>query len=271
MTSKALTLSEQGTTLTAEEIRGQVDRIQQVMRAVMKPDTHYGVIPGTERKTLYKAGAEVLLTTFRIAVDPEIEDLSHDDEIRYRVRAIGRHQTTGIVIGTGVGEASSNEEKYRWREAVCRPEFEDLPADQRRVKYKRGRGGDTYTILQVRTNPSDIANTVLKMAKKRAQVDLCLTALAASDIFTQDIADPEEEVPATPAPGMTAAGEPRQTPGRAGFATPKQVGLVKRRCEGAGIAFAGIAQAFGIDELEQLPFDRVDDAIAWIAKNARPA
>ncbi|KKK61228.1 hypothetical protein LCGC14_3016400, partial [marine sediment metagenome] len=61
---------------TASEFRAQVTRIQEVMKAVMKSDTHYGVIPGTQKPTLYKAGSEVLLSTFRISVEPEIDDLS---------------------------------------------------------------------------------------------------------------------------------------------------------------------------------------------------
>jgi len=39
-----------------------------------------------------------------------------------------------------------------------------------------------------------VANTILKMAKKRAQVDAVITATAASDIFTQDIEDLPDEV-----------------------------------------------------------------------------
>jgi hypothetical protein len=38
-------------------------------------------------------------------------------------------------------------------------------------------------------NPADYYNTVLKIGKKRAQVDGILTVTAASDIFTQDIED----------------------------------------------------------------------------------
>jgi hypothetical protein len=38
-----------------------------------------------------------------------------------------------------------------------------------------------------------MANTVLKMAKKRALVDAVLTVLGASDIFTQDIEDMEPQ------------------------------------------------------------------------------
>ena len=62
----------------------QVNLIQEVMQSVMQVDTHYGTIPGCNKPSLYKAGSEVLLTTFRIAVNPEIEDLSGPDVARYR-------------------------------------------------------------------------------------------------------------------------------------------------------------------------------------------
>ena len=42
------------------DIISHVAMVQEVMRAVMKPDIHYGVIPGTDKPTLYKQGAEVL-------------------------------------------------------------------------------------------------------------------------------------------------------------------------------------------------------------------
>jgi hypothetical protein len=40
-------------------------------------------------------------------------------------------------------------------------------------------------------DPADQWNTCLKMAKKRALIDACLTALGASTMFTQDIEDME--------------------------------------------------------------------------------
>jgi hypothetical protein len=43
-------------------------------------------------------------------------------------------------------------------------------------------------------NPADVANTILKMAKKRAQIDMTLTATAASDVFEQDLEDLTDEV-----------------------------------------------------------------------------
>lgn len=182
-----------GELLTANDIRAQVNRVQEVMRAVMQKEVHYGVIPGTAKPTLYKAGSEVLLTTFRIAVDPMVEELREGVHIRYRVKAVGTHQTTGVIVGVGIGECSTSEDKYAWRRALCAEEFEATDPALRRIKYQKFKG-QIEKVQQIRTNPADLSNTVLKMAKKRAQIDLCLTATAASDCFTQDIEDLPEEV-----------------------------------------------------------------------------
>jgi hypothetical protein len=175
---------------TAHEIRRHVNLIQEVIKGVFKADTHYGIIPGCKQKSLYKAGAEKILATFRIAVDPEVEDLSTPDEVRYRVRVRGL-TPDGRLVGVGIGECSSSEEKYAWRAAVSDAEFKATDELRRRVKYYKNGG----TVNQIRTNPADVANTILKMGKKRGMIDLCLTATAASDVFTQDIEDlPEEYV-----------------------------------------------------------------------------
>lgn len=173
--------------LTAVDLRAHVNLVQEVMKAVMKDGTHYGVIPGTPKPSLWKPGAEVLAATFRIAVSYRTEDLSTPDAVRYRVTAIGTHQSTGIVMGEGMGECSSGEEKYKWRKAYD-DEFNATPEDRKRIKYGK------YTAKQVRTEPADLANTVLKMACKRAQVAMILNVTAASDCFTQDIEDLPEEL-----------------------------------------------------------------------------
>lgn len=179
--------------LTACDLREHVNLIQQVMKAVMKPDVHYGVIPGCKQPSLYKAGSEVLLTTFRIAVSVEVEDLSTADAIRYRVRTIGTHQLSGNIVGEGIGECSSDEAKYKWRACYVQKEFDNTPETRKRIKYTEYKGKVSER-MEVRTEPADVANTILKMAKKRAQIDLTLTATAASDIFTQDVEDLPDEI-----------------------------------------------------------------------------
>lgn len=193
MTTAVATV-EKGAVLTAADMRAQINLIQEVMRATMKENVHYGTIPGTPKRSLWKPGAEVLCAVFRIAPSYRLEDLSTDDVVRYRVVCVGTHQTSGIMLGEGLGEASSNEQKYKWVKAYRR-EWDGTPGNRRRIKYgydKQKR--EEYEIFQVRTEPADIANTVLKMAAKRAQVAMTLNVTAASDIFTQDVEDLPEEL-----------------------------------------------------------------------------
>ena len=190
---RALAHAQQAGRMAVADIISHVSTVQEVMRAVMKPDVHYGKIPGAgDKPTLLKAGAEVLCMVFRIADSYEVTDLSTPDCIRYRVNCIGTHQASGIVMGSGLGEASSNEEKYKWRKAVCKEEWDETPANMRRVKHARGKGGTFYKAKQVRTEPADIANTVLKMANKRAKMAMVLNVTAASDCFAQDLEDMDE-------------------------------------------------------------------------------
>jgi hypothetical protein len=174
-----------GGRMAVADIIQHVAVVQEVMRAVMKETVHYGVIPGTDKPTLYKSGAEVLCMVFRIADTYAIEDLSTSESVRYRVTCSGTHQTTGTMLGTGMGEASSGEEKYKWRKAYD-DEFEATPENLRRIKLGK------YKTKQVRTEPADLANTILKMANKRAKMAMVLNVTAASDCFAQDLEDMDD-------------------------------------------------------------------------------
>lgn len=216
----ALALPTAGHRAVAEIIE-HVKTVQEVMRAVMRPDVHYGVIPGTDKPTLLKAGAELLCMTFRIADRYQIEDLSTADTVRYRVTCIGEHQVTGTVLGTGMGEASSGEEKYKWIKAT-KPEWEATPETLRRKKHGYNRKEKReFEILQVRTEPANLANTVLKMANKRAKLAMVLNVTAASDMFTQDLEDMEDRLREHLADGESA--EVEQQPQAAPATWPDEV------------------------------------------------
>lgn len=181
----ALAQSQQSGRMAVADIISHVALVQEVMRAVMKEDVHFGVIPGTDKPTLYKQGAEVLCMAFRVADSYQVEDLSTDDVVRYRVTCTGVHQISGLVLGTGMGEASSGEEKYKWRKAWDE-EFNATPANLRRIKSGK------YTTKQVRTEPADLANTILKMANKRAKIAMTINVTACGDMFGQDLEDMDE-------------------------------------------------------------------------------
>lgn len=183
--------------LSARDIRARVNLIQEIMKNVMEEGVHFGTIPGCPKPSLFKAGAEKIAATFQIAIDSAVEDLSSFDEKRYRVTCTA-YSSTGAKLGSAIGECSSSEEKYKWRKPVCDAEFEAVDSDRKREKWDRnGNKGK-----QVRTEPSDLANTILQMADKRAYVAVVRKATAASDIFTQDIEDleviPQEDIPAQP-------------------------------------------------------------------------
>lgn len=187
-------LVPQGSNNPAAVVLTHAKTVQEVMKSVMKPNVHYGAIPGAgDKPTLLKSGAEVLCMTFRIADQYKVDDLSAQGVIRYRVTCTAAHQTTGEVLGSGLGECSTDEEKYRWRKAICAEEFEATAPDMRRVKFVR-KYGNIDKVQQVRTEPADLANTVLKMACKRAKIAMVLNVTAASDMFSQDLEDLDAEL-----------------------------------------------------------------------------
>jgi hypothetical protein len=271
-------------------IRERSQHVQALIKDLMIEEVHYMTIPGTSGKALTKQGSEMLLASFQIAVEPEIEDKSDADAVRYTVRITGRHMGSGIIVGVGVGRCSSNEEKYKWQEAVCREEFDATPETRRRIKWYHKKGGNgVYSVYQVRTNPEDKANTVLKMAKKRAQVDLCLTALAASDAFKrqprppdprgtpvsskdkssqQGLGDDARAPAATPSAGGVSApggrGPVAGSPSSPRPATQAQLGLIRQKLDRAGIAENYFFAQFEIGRFEDLAFERVNQALAWI-------
>lgn len=182
-------------------IKQRIIAIQQLMQDVLKPGNRgnefsgdYGIIPGTGNKpSLWKSGSEQILAMFEIAVEPIVEDLSTEDCFRYRVTTRLTHAPTGIFLGAGIGEASSNETKYKWRKTFSQKEFEATAPDRRRIKYGQYKDGNGMWAdkeeWQVRTEPADIANTILKMSKKRSQIDGTLTVTGASSMFGQDLDD----------------------------------------------------------------------------------
>ena len=121
----------------------------------------YGVIPGTSGKpTLFKPGADKLKNRFLFQDDyvelKIVEELTgYNPVFFYRLKCVLQHRETGQVWGTGLGSCNSMERKYQ------------------------------------RQDPCSIANTILKMAKKRAFLDAILSATGASQFFTQDMEDIE--------------------------------------------------------------------------------
>jgi len=174
---------------SAADLKSHVASIHSVMKQVMINGTHYGTISGCGNKpVLLKPGAEKILATFMLATEFEIQDISTPDNKYYRIITKLIHQGSGVYMGSGLGECSSLENKYAWRAAVCDEEFNDTPENMRRVHYKKGYQGSPATkVNQVRQDMHTLANTILKMAKKRSLIDAVMNVTACSDIFDQDV------------------------------------------------------------------------------------
>jgi hypothetical protein len=196
--------------MNTDSVKEQVQLIQHVMKAVMKPGIHYGTIPGCgDKPTLLKPGAEKLQMTFKLAPKYEIfeKELARGHR-EYRVTCIYTHSPTETFLGEGVGVCTTMEGKYRFRagkeitDRAVPPEYWDARKKHPKEAQELIGGKGFSTVKEdgvwmiaksgervEHDNPADYYNTVLKIGKKRAQVDGILTVTAASDIFTQDIED----------------------------------------------------------------------------------
>ena len=272
--------------LSIAEVKARVNTIQHILLEVMKEGVHYGVIPGTQKPSLFKAGAEKIMVSFRLCAEPEVEDLCTPDEIRYRVRT-RITAANGSTVGWGLGEASSNEQKFHWRKALCEAEWNDTPEDRRRKKWKlgkwkAGRKGDPFQELEVRTEPADLANSVLKFADKRALVGGIRTTTGASDIFDQDLED-MDNLPTNSTPAREPIQQPRSTApaqaqgeaagahsaplvhmGETVLITVRQGGLLVAKLNHAGITLDEFCKQFGIEKIAELPRDLINGALEWI-------
>src|SRR5438270_6977750 len=207
----SLVAVERSRFMPAMSIESAVERYQQVtefVSRVLRNDVDYGVIPGTEKRTLLKPGAEKLTTFFglstRFHLLERIEDWTgeaHGGEpffyYLYRCRLL----RGDVLIAESDASCNSRETKYRWREAqrAC-PACGQAAIIKGREEYgagwvcfrKRGGCGAKYTdgdqtIEGQQTgrvfNPdiADQVNTIQKMAQKRSLVAAVLIAVNASE------------------------------------------------------------------------------------------
>ncbi|MEG3065967.1 MULTISPECIES: hypothetical protein [Acetomicrobium] len=134
----------------------KIGAFQDLIKTQLLEGRDYGAIPGAgDRKVLLKPGAEKITVLLGLRSRFEIVGKVEDFEagfFAYMVRC-SLVAANGETITEGLGQANTKERKY------------------------------------ARQDPYTLANTVLKMARKRALVDAALTVGSLSDIFTQDLED----------------------------------------------------------------------------------
>jgi hypothetical protein len=203
------------------------------VQQIMIKGSDYGEIPGSTKPTLLKPGAEKLVTFFgltpRFTIVKETENWGADgaEPFFYYWFRCGLWRGANLV-GEGDGSCNSHEVKYRYRQGSRKcPTCGKETIIKGKAEYGGGwlcfvkKGGcgakfaDGDQAIEGQQigrilNPdvADIANTVLKMAQKRALVAATLISVNASEFFTQDIEDMDAgtviEGQATTIPGAAA-------------------------------------------------------------------
>lgn len=168
------------------EVKRMLNEFRAFVKDVLVRDVDFGVIPGTKKACLFKPGAERITQLYNLAphyvVDVSQEDFaSKVPFFNYRIKCELVQRSSGEIVGEGIGSCNSKESKYRYRVEYWNEKKTSPPPDQGWKQNKYGWKRQTEN-----QDTADVANTVLKMAKKRAFIDAALTVAAASEFFTQD-------------------------------------------------------------------------------------
>jgi hypothetical protein len=183
---------------------------------IMKDKVDYGVIPGTSKPTLLKAGAEKATSFF--GLHPVFKDAcviedwtgdNHGGEPFFYYRRTCELYRNGEIVASVDGSCNSWEKKYRYRTAnrkcpVCNQETiikgkEEYGGGWLCFRNKGGCGAkfkdgdktieDQYVGQIKNPDVAETVNTILKMADKRALIAATLIATGMSEYFTQDVED----------------------------------------------------------------------------------
>jgi hypothetical protein len=246
---------------------------------VLVENIDYGKVPGTDKNTLLKPGAEKLATFFRLTPKFVILDkvVDFDKGLFYFQYQCELYTRGGMLVGTGNGSCNSYESKYRYRRAgrVC-PQCgaENIRRSKRDDGWycweKTGGCGANFAANDTRIteqetgrveNPdrADQLNTVDKMAQKRALVAAVLIAVNASEFFTQDMEDfvnGDFEPPPVP-------------PKRNGAPAPAQSGPPEatRPTSWPGATVAAVANALAVEMREAMAALNAAEAAGEVTKS----
>jgi ribosomal protein L37AE/L43A len=290
-------------TVKAAELVERLDVIREAAEKAMQRDVDFGVIPGTDKPTLYKPGAEKLGVLFQLDIQLANEKMwGPGDHLTVISRATVFHAPSGARLGFGEGVCTTRERKYAYRrqERTC-PTCGAAAVIKGKAEYgggwlcwkKRDGCGAKFAdgaqeiegqeVGEI-DNPDlpDLWNTVVKMAEKRARIDAVLAVTGASALFTQDMEDhvppPDEGTEPPPAAatattqtattgnGQGVTAEPAKKTEKA--ATAKQRGLINAKAGEKNLDSALLANLLlAIAGQEPRDFDSPEHAQQFVNRN----
>ena len=200
--------------MNIQAAKKRLAEFQEFVKEYLVPEEDYGTIPGTQKPTLLKSGADKLCELYGLAddftIEARVENYGAEPPLfDYTIKCSLTARRDGRLVGTGFGSCNSWEGKYRWRETrrkcpLCGKEAiikgkEEWGGGWTCWKKKDGCGAkfteDDKAITEqkagkeINDDVPTIKNTILKMAKKRAKIDAVIAVTRSSGIFTQDMED----------------------------------------------------------------------------------
>lgn len=185
-----------------QEVIGAQEATRELVAKALKPGRDFGAVPGTDKPTLLKPGAERVALAFGCYYgEPRIteREVDHDREVKWvKRRKVWRNQFKGDREFTWAEETGVSLGLYRY--------VVEVPVIHRETGLVVGAGIGACSTMESKyiDRPRDSENTVLKMAHKRALVGAALITFGLSDQFTQDVEDLPHLAETAPAAGDDA-------------------------------------------------------------------
>jgi len=236
-------------------------QFQNFIQSQMKEGVHYGVIPGTKKKSLYKPGAEAMLNYHGLSTKLEkTEETQIDFEkgfFHYTYKATVSTRD-GRMVAVAEGSCNSMEAKYRYNwvyDNQLPKGIEKADCEEKNGKY-RIENNDPYTLV----------NTFQKMAQKRALVGAAVIACRASDIFSTDF---DDDGTITPQANKTQPTQPKSSGGSKGGPTISDAqgkrfyAIWKKAGKTESQVKAKLQELFGTQSSKDITKDKYNELCAW--------
>jgi len=220
--------------VSIDEVQRRFTELQGFIKSQMVEGEDYGKIPGCQKPSLFKPGAEKLATLYGLSPRLEvIEKVTDWDKgfFYYMIKCTLVSKRSGFIVAEGIGSCNSREKRYK--------------------------NQDGYTL----------DNTILKMAKKRALVDAVLTATRTSGLFTQDVEDIMDVNGHAETPPTQVTPEHHQEAKPSGdMASDKQRKAVYAICKSKGLLLDDVLSQHDVESLDALTKSDASTIIDWLQK-----
>lgn len=173
-----------------QETMQSIALLQEMVRDLLIRGIDYGRIPGTPQDSLWDPGASQIISAFNCYPGErrmiKLEDSAEKIVACVEVPIISR--ATGQVVSTGIGAASTMETKYKYRWVASPQEwgYDEAAIKTLKTKLSKDDEGNEVTLYRI-SNPehSELLNTIVKMASKRAEVDGAESLPGVSSVLRQ--------------------------------------------------------------------------------------